>query len=255
MTPTSILYRVGTESSPNFDKLRLYDIPVVNGVVKPSGIGGISLFSEKDSSWDNSRTWILDQSSGGGLPAELSINNVKSQWFIEPAHEMPHAVFKKALESLNKSAVRYNTISHHEVDNKASFSTLNLPDLSTNPSKHVRFVYMALLAVARERIPVADWDDNDYADIAHIAKCLDSGPEEKELSALEYHPGQVLTKHLALVALAVAAYIKQQDADCQRANDEDMEADWLNDRALLRNALSLDNLKNHSILGEVVGAL
>ncbi|KAL4246267.1 hypothetical protein ABKN59_009761 [Abortiporus biennis] len=255
MTPT--LYRAGNEASPNFGRIRSYDIPIVKGLVKPQ-TGGVSVFSDRDSNWYDDRTWILPQTSASevSLPLELQVRNLHGgQWVIEPAYKMSFATFQHALVSLDEAAIQYNNTPHEKKVKDTFFSASDLPEFSSNSSTPVRFIYMALIIVARERIPIDDLDDNNYTDIAYIAKRLNTTSGETELSALEYHPGKVLTKHQALAAFAVVAYIKQQDAECQRANDEDMEVAWFTDRASLRIALSLDNLKDHPILGSAVQAL
>ncbi|KAI0789531.1 hypothetical protein C8Q75DRAFT_733753 [Abortiporus biennis] len=255
MIPT--LYRAGSETSPNFGRIHSYDIPVIKGIVKPQ-TGGMSVFSERDYNWVDDGTWIVPQisTSEGYFPPVLRFRNLLGgHWVIEPAYKMSLEAFKQALVSLDKTAIRYNDSPHEKEKQDTFFSAFDLPEFSSNSSIPVRFIYMALIAVARERIHIDDLDDNDYTEIAYIAMHLNTNSGEMKLSALEYHPGELLTKQKALAALAVVAYIKQRDAECQRANDEDMEVAWFTDRALLRIALSLDNLKDHPILGSVVRTL
>ncbi|KAL4245689.1 hypothetical protein ABKN59_009703 [Abortiporus biennis] len=131
---SAAVYRAGSETSPNFGKIRNHDIPVIKGVVKPK-MGGISVFSKRDANWHENRTWVLPQTSASSgvtlsLPSELKVRNLQGdQWVIEPAHEMPLDSFKEALESLDKSAVRYDSDSFpiENRDRFESFSTSNLP--------------------------------------------------------------------------------------------------------------------------------
>ncbi|KAL4245554.1 hypothetical protein ABKN59_010342 [Abortiporus biennis] len=209
------IYRAGNTSSGKFDNLRDKDIPVVDGKVHPN-TGGISTFSQRDPAWGANKTWVLEH--GTNLGSELIARNDRD-----------------ALTTLERSnkAVRFDRVPHQP----GAFA-LELPAQCDHASEHVRVVYEGLAAVARNKIRIEDWDENDYTHIGIIAHCLHHGV--KELAYFTYKPGEHLHKHHALVAEAVLAHIGHRDVECRKEAHEEKKAKWVKHRAILRLATSCE---------------
>ncbi|KAF8814691.1 hypothetical protein BYT27DRAFT_7205649 [Phlegmacium glaucopus] len=124
---------------------------------------------------------------------------------------------------------------------------LELLKESNHPSQSVRFVYEALRTIIQERIPIADWDDNHYTELAILAKSLDN--KETKLSALAYQPGSLLNAKQVLISAAIVAYMKSMEVKINSAGDEDEEMGWDNDRAVLVVALGM-NMEGHPLFAE-----
>ncbi|KAF9817931.1 hypothetical protein IEO21_03125 [Rhodonia placenta] len=92
------LYRSGSGTSAQFDKVRDKDIPVEGGKVKP-GNGGISTFSDLAAYKGKKNIYKLPASAN--LGSLTAVNDHDDHWSIEPAHEMTLEEYKTALESLN----------------------------------------------------------------------------------------------------------------------------------------------------------
>ncbi|KZV86059.1 hypothetical protein EXIGLDRAFT_653515 [Exidia glandulosa HHB12029] len=222
------LYRVGSATSPGFDAVRNMDIPVVGGVVIPEN-GGVSTFATTVPSWDASRTWRMASSAlGSGLRA---VNDHGSHWLIQPEEPMSLQAFVGKLQELNSQAVKDTGPSESFEDLQPDFA------LESDLDKGGRFIYHALAIVFHQRLAVKDWNDNDYAYIAVLARELKRG--DLALSSLiwDADSGQHWTKEMAMAAQAVQVYIEYEFA--RAAGNEDDEMDACNDNSMLRSILGL----------------
>ncbi|KDR78344.1 hypothetical protein GALMADRAFT_33454, partial [Galerina marginata CBS 339.88] len=107
-----------------------------------------------------------------------------------------------------------------------------------NRSYWVRFVYWALSAVVRERIPIPNCNDDTYVELATLAKSLDSN--ETQVKDLVYQPGSPLVQKQILVATATLAFIKMMNEKCVIMSDDDY-GEWRNDFHVLCTALGLED--------------
>ncbi|KAI0784764.1 hypothetical protein C8Q75DRAFT_368873 [Abortiporus biennis] len=238
------LYRAGNTTSPRFDNLRPQDIPVVNGQVRPN-TGGISTFSVRDSAWGANRTWVLQR--GTLLGPDLQARNDRAtHWSLEPSRAMPRDTYVAALTVLNGGAVRFDRIPQARDASAPGTFALELPIEFNHESEQVRNVYQGLASVARNKVPVEDWDENDYTHIAIIAQSLHSG--ETEFSELVYKSDELLIGEQALVAGAILAHIGHKDAEYKEGGDSEEKAKWAEQRESLVSALKLQELKEHPVL-------
>ncbi|KAK7012325.1 hypothetical protein R3P38DRAFT_3589683 [Favolaschia claudopus] len=224
------LFRAGNTTSARFDNVRPQDIPVVNGMVKP-GTGGMSTFTMKQSVWADNKTWVVKKSSslGNNLTAK---NDHGDHWLIAPSSQMTIETYKSALSSLNRIAIP--TASSHAV----------LAKQSAHMDRATRFVFNALASVVHDRLPVASWDENDYAYVAELAKELEDGT--LPLSQLVWKEGGVAgegwSREGVFVASAVSA--SMEATSLRVAGNDDDEADAANDHAYLREVLKLEQPGN-----------
>ncbi|KZV86072.1 hypothetical protein EXIGLDRAFT_681294 [Exidia glandulosa HHB12029] len=208
------LYRVGSATSPEFDQVRIMDIPVVGGMVIP----GVS-------------------SLGSGLRA---VNDHGSHWLIRPEMPMSLQAFVGKLQELNSQAVK--DTGPCESSEELRFRIQPDFAIESDLDKAGRFVYHALATVVHQRLEIKNWDDNDYAYIAVLARGLRRG--DLALSSLRWDAdsGQHWTKEMAMAAQAVQVYM---DYDLSQAEgNEDDEADAHNDIAMLTAVLHLDSPRN-----------
>ncbi|KZV86502.1 hypothetical protein EXIGLDRAFT_840697 [Exidia glandulosa HHB12029] len=231
------LYRVGSATSPEFDQVRTMDIPVVGGMVLPEN-GGVSTFATTVPGWDASRTWRMASSSlGSGLRA---VNDHGSHWLIRPEMPMSLQAFVGKLQELNSQAVK--DTGPCESSEELRFRIQPDFAIESDLDKAGRFVYHALATVVHQRLEIKNWDDNDYAYIAVLARGLRRG--DLALSSLRWDAdsGQHWTKEMAMAAQAVQVYM---DYDLSQAEgNEDDEADAHNDIAMLTAVLHLDSPRN-----------
>ena len=127
--------------------------------------------------------------------------------------------------------------SHPPQDPETALGDFELSNKYGRLPKSALFVSAALRTVVQEKIPIANWDNNDYTHLAILAKSLHAG--SIQLSDLVHQPDSLLLKKQVLVGAAILAYIKHMDEKI--ADDEDEEVDWANDCTLLHSALDLDS--------------
>ena len=151
---------------------------------------------------------------------------------------MTLTTYKNHLRELNARAVRYDQL--QSADTKVE--AIELVALSAHADRATRFVYNALAAVVQKSIAIADWDENDYAYIAVLARGLEDG--SIQLSELVWTEEGGWSKAKAFVARAVSAHMEHEVAAVKLAEDEDAEADAANDHAYLRAVLKLDDAQN-----------
>ncbi|TBU27992.1 hypothetical protein BD311DRAFT_778598 [Dichomitus squalens] len=240
------LYRAGNTTSARFDNLRPQDIDVdKDGFVNPGGDGGISTFSNKRAEWPDRTTWVLKSSTPlvPGLIASKDLR-VDGHWLIQPSQRMKRDAYVDHLKDLNSKAVRYDRLPPKEVVEAESEVSV-LAAQSANADRATRFVYNALAAVVHKRVPVDEWDENDYEYIALLARALEDGT--LELSALLWGPeGEAAEwkRAKAFTASAVAAYMAQEAVRVKASGNEDDESDMANDHAYLHALLKLDDAEN-----------
>ncbi|KAI4294647.1 hypothetical protein K523DRAFT_324667 [Schizophyllum commune Tattone D] len=231
------LYRAGNTTSPRFDNVREgTDVIVTDGKVGPKS-GGISTNSVKVASWAPNKTWVLQRTTAlvTGLKA---INDAGTHWLIAPASEMTLTTYKSHLRALNAKAVRYDQLQPSD----ARVEAVELVALSAHSDRATRFIYNALASVVLKSITIADWDENDYAYVAVLARGLEDG--SLQLSELVWTEEGGWSKAKAFVARAVSAHMEHEVAAVKLAEDEDAEADAANDHAYLKAVLKLDDAQN-----------
>ncbi|CDO74246.1 hypothetical protein BN946_scf184536.g1, partial [Trametes cinnabarina] len=98
-------------------------------------------------------------------------------------------------------------------------------------------------------IPVAGWDENDYAYVAELAKELENGtlPLSQLIWQEDNSAREGWTREGAFVATAVSA--SMDAASARAAGNEDEEADANNDHAYLREVLKLGKAGNPFVGG------
>ncbi|KAI0084444.1 hypothetical protein BDY19DRAFT_898505 [Irpex rosettiformis] len=237
------LYRFGNTTSARFENVRPQDIQTVtiNGVkyVKPR-TGGISTAAVLPPNPDRTRTWVLGASVALGSLL-LARNDHGTHWAIEPSSQITFDAYVGALRPLNNSARRLDQVTR--LISEEEFFTL--PKSSSHDDQGTRFIFNALSAIVRDRIPVtgiADWDENDYLYIANIAKDLEDG--EVQLSDIVWRDvGDDQNDHYKeaeFTAAAVAGYMAHEEATKLGVCSEDDEADLRNDHVFLRTLLKFD---------------
>ncbi|KZV97746.1 hypothetical protein EXIGLDRAFT_607710 [Exidia glandulosa HHB12029] len=212
-TSRPLLFRLGSTTSPCFDRVRDLDIPVA---------------PDRDA-------WVVE--SGASLGRGLQVVNDRgSHWIIQPTESMPLEIFVEKLSALDSRAVK------HPAQASPSARPQSALTYSNHDSKATRFVFDALTDVVNEGIAIDGWDDDDYDYVAVLANALEYNGVS--LSSLVWDPNGAKgwTKEMAFVARAVDAYMKH--AVAQAKGDEDKEGDIGNDHALLRLVLKLDGEKN-----------
>ncbi|PPR06823.1 hypothetical protein CVT26_003849, partial [Gymnopilus dilepis] len=239
-TPAAYLYRAGDSTSPRFENVRPHDIPVFEGKVYP-GTGGVSTFSTIYSNWPAKIGWELPSETALG-PDLTAVNDFGTHWCIEPTTDMPLERYITALSTLNSKVFPQEPAS--------GVPEIDLPKQSDNPSIHVRVLYKALSTVAREKISIAGWDDNDYTYLAILAGALHSG--EVELPSLSYTPGSLLVKRQAIVATATAIYIKTMDTTLAGTINDDERIWWAANRPVLLIDSGLSNLRENILFVDIV---
>ncbi|EPT01231.1 hypothetical protein FOMPIDRAFT_1120767 [Fomitopsis schrenkii] len=233
------LYRAGNTTSPRYDNVRQgKDIEVdKEGNVHP-GKGGISTFANKDKSWADNKTWVLERATEliSGLAAR---NDHGSLWSIEPSAIMKFDAYKGHLTQLNGKAVRYDRLhEHRSLAKEVEAEETPVPE----PRTLKGHVYNAFAVVVQTRTPVEGWDENDYAYIAELAHALENGT--LPLSALIWDEKAGWSKERVFAADAVTAHVAQEDERGRKTGDDDEQADINNDNAYLREILRLSNAKN-----------
>lgn len=115
--------------------------------VHPIGKGGISTFANKDKSWADNKTWVLERATEliSGLAAR---NDHGSLWSIEPSAIMKFDAYKGHLTQLNGKAVRYDRLHEHrslakevEAEETPVPEPRTLKGQSTHSDRATRFVY------------------------------------------------------------------------------------------------------------------
>lgn len=166
-------------------------------------------------------------------------NDAGTHWVIGPKQTMSWDDYVGYLRQLNSKAIKYTpTTVLATMDDFPA----DLPRLSSQTSKSVRFVFNALAAVYHDRIPVNDWDDNDYTYVAVLASALEAG--DLDLAKLAYDGKGDSTKAQRFAAIAVAAYVTAEKKKKKGDEDEDLSAEMDNDHAVLASALNLDQEEN-----------
>lgn len=198
-----------------------------------SGTGGISAFSQKDPAWQDNKTWVLCSTSS--LDSALkAINDYGTHWSIQPSKVLTVQEYKAALNTLEADVIPF-----HSLQNPST--GLGKFDLSNKYGQHCKsvvFVSAILRTVAQERIPVANWDDNDYTHLVILANSLNAGLIR--FSDLVYQSDSLLLKKQAVVGAAMLAFIKVMNEKTKDDEDSDEAVDWANDYAMLWGALKLD---------------
>lgn len=224
------LYRAGALAFWSNDDIGPQDIPVADGKVQP-GTGGISSFSQKDLAWQDNKTWVLHSTSSLD-PALKAVNDYGTHWSIQPSKVMTVQEYKAALSTVEAEVVPFHPLQDRGTGREI-FETSN--KYGQHP-KSAFFVSAALRTVVQEKIPVANWDDNNYTYLTILANSILA--RSIKLSDLAYQTGSLLLKKQAVVGTAVLAYIKAMDE--KTTGDDDEEVNWENDRTMLTSALKLD---------------
>ena len=169
-----------------------------------------------------------------------------------PLHSHRPAVLETPPKEMPFENYKITALNATRVDEKQEKSlNIELPAQSDHPSKVIRFLYEALSTVAREKVPINGWDDNDYTYLSILV--LDLHLNKEVLSNLIYKPGEPFIKPQVLVAEATLAYIQKMDSIYGSGEDDydDEVIHWLNDRSLLRVVLNPGFSKEHPIFGDV----
>lgn len=209
------------------------------------GTGGISTFSSRQAGLTPDNTWILRRYSA--LSPELNArNDYGGHWSIEPSHTMPLEKYLKALRELNFSAEKAPPRKIVDTDTDSQPKSpldLDLPRHSTHSSESVRAVCNALATVYYDRVPIRNWDENDYAYLGILAVELNSG--RLALDQVTWDESEkYTTKEQRCVARAVVGYMKAERARVKPLADGDLRLDLKNDHSLLAVALKLNDVKN-----------
>ena len=246
------LYRTGLSFWSN-DDIGPQDIPVIDGKVYPgvyrrlrrrnnsdpflvSGTGGISTFSQKDPSWRDNKIWVLCSSSPLD-PVLKAVNDYGIHWSIQPSKVLTVQEYKAALCTLEADDDPFNFKSH-SLESLQDPMELENFDISYNYRQHgtsIRILLEGLCAVAQERIPVDNWDDNDYSHLAILVNSFLAGLIR--LNDMVYHPDSLLVKKQAVVGLAIMAYAKVMNK--KTFINESEENFWDNDAVVLKITLNM----------------
>jgi hypothetical protein len=201
-----------------------------------SDSGGISTFSTRSQNWTSKTTWLLPHTSDIGAELKIVHHN-GDHYLIAPSREMTLEEYKSHLQTLSSKAVLLDSISAHTAP--PGHQAVALAAQSQHDDRATRFVHEELASVARKRIPIPDWSENDYEYVATLARALDQGT--LPLSALIWSPSAAnggWTRDGAFTAQAVSANMAHKEHEA--VGDEDEEAEVGNDNAFLRNVLKLN---------------
>ncbi|CDO77291.1 hypothetical protein BN946_scf184753.g41 [Trametes cinnabarina] len=148
--------------------------------------------------------------------------------------------YKGNLAELDTKATRYSDSTHPALGEVVA-EPLVFTDVSTHPTKMVRYVYEALASVAQQHIQVPGWDENDSEYVAMLAQSLDAN--NPQLSAFVWDPAERnsgWSREKLFAARAVAEYMAQEQARVEASGDDDQQADVNNGNAYLRIMFGFD---------------
>jgi len=220
----------------------LQDIPVGDENIEP----GMPTFSHNGQIQHHDKNCLLRSTSSLSTTLEVG-DDTGTPLSMSPSKAITVQEYKAALNEPNVMVAPF-----HQVESAIRGpEEIELPILCNSTSKVVRFVFEALRTIVQEKIPVADWDDNDYTNLAILAKSLHT--KDIKLSDLIYQPDSPLVKEQILIAAAILAYIKMIDLKCK--SDEELFEDWGNDRPLFFKGLRLEKLKQYPLFAEATEGL
>jgi hypothetical protein len=261
------LFRLGNASSPKFDNVRLgKDVKVVDGKVGPSehsyysapylilsastASGGISTFTKAQG---KKNEWVLKGTTTlvAGLQA---INDHGNHFLIAPAEEMTVETYTSHLKALNSLAqlvpppapkpktttTKPKSPTSPKSPTKGKKKGLlglreqvedTLIARSAHPDRATRAVYDALATVVNARVPIADWEENDYMYVERLARAVEDG--SLPVSALQSRA--TWSRERAFVTDAASALMAHE---AKRSVDEAAVAE---EHMYLRAVLELDD--------------
>ncbi|KAH8093286.1 hypothetical protein BXZ70DRAFT_392211 [Cristinia sonorae] len=231
------VFRSGNASSPRFDNFRDKDFTFdAQGNLVPHK-GGVSTFGRLQDLPSTKNAWRLPSTAPLGTGVEI-FNDRDTHWSIRPSVTQTKDQWIAKMATLNTKATKVAQVAAADAERVSTVLRESKHD-----DKLTRFVINALADVHHKQLPVSDWDDNDYAYIGILAGALERG--DLALDEVRWKNGSGgHTKEQYFVAEAVGVHIKAQNNAAKAKQDEDEEADWMNDVAVLRVALGANEEEN-----------
>ncbi|KAJ3560195.1 hypothetical protein NP233_g10998 [Leucocoprinus birnbaumii] len=243
------LFRSGSISTAKFDAVRVgVDIAVDDaGNVKP---GGISVFSDKDKSWEGQCAWVLECFMPQCVGASLEVRHASRE--SDDIVLGDGALVGRDGTSNSNLKEKYSlqvggggveieeeyiiSIGLQAKDPKKYECNHGLPAGTDHPRKGPQYVFIALASVVREEVYIAEFDD-DFKYISTSAKAIaDHSLDYRDLAWCDptLAPDCRWRKERALTARAAAGYLeKRQELLRSETRDKDDVIFIENDNAIL----------------------